>query len=145
MLTSRPEEQNTLFREIMIKRLTVRDSEHIARRIAVDRVRKKDYFYSPDVVAMEKELTEALGTRVAIEHKENGGKLSIDFFGEDDLRSLFNVLEKVLNERESNKENPVAASDAATDGELSSEMLDDRTREEKEVDENEFDPSSFSI
>lgn len=90
MLADRPAEQQTLFREIMLKRLTVRDSESIARRIATDRVRKKEYLYSPDVLAMEKELTEALGTRVAIEGRENGGKVAIDFMNEDDLKAIFN-------------------------------------------------------
>ncbi|HYF12774.1 MAG TPA: ParB/RepB/Spo0J family partition protein, partial [Candidatus Paceibacterota bacterium] len=34
MLVDRPQEQQTLFREILLKRLTVRDTESIARRIA---------------------------------------------------------------------------------------------------------------
>ena len=136
MLTDRPEEQNTLFREIMLKRLTVRDSESIARRIAFDKVRKKEYLYSPEVLAMEKELTEALGTRVAIETKENGGKLSIDFMGEDDLRALFNRLQAKLN--------PVSESAVQQDS-APDISLDDRTAEQKEIDENTFDPSSFSI
>jgi hypothetical protein len=89
MLTERPEEQNTLFREIMLKRLTVRDTESIARRIATDRVRKKEYMYKPEILEMERELSSALGTRVIIEPKDNGGKLTIDFLGEEDLRALF--------------------------------------------------------
>jgi ParB family chromosome partitioning protein len=92
MLVDRPQEQSVLFREILLKRLTVRDTESIARRIAIDRVRKKEYLYTPEIIDMERELTEALGTRVAIEPKEHGGKLSIDFMGEDDLRVLFAAL-----------------------------------------------------
>ena len=64
----------------MLRHLTVRDSESIARRIAVDRVRKKDYLYTPQVAEMERTLTETLGTRVVIDAKESGGKISIDFF-----------------------------------------------------------------
>src|SRR3989338_6926937 len=89
MLSDRAEEQEVLFREIMQKRLTVRDTESIARRIAFDKVRKKEYLYSPEILDMERQLGEALGTRVAIEPKENGGKLSIDFISEDDLQILF--------------------------------------------------------
>jgi ParB family chromosome partitioning protein len=88
MLADRPQEQDTLFREIMLKRLTVRDTEAIARRIATDRVRKKEYMYSPEILQMERDLSEALGTRVAIEPKEHGGKLSIDYMSEEDLRAL---------------------------------------------------------
>jgi hypothetical protein len=47
----------------MLKRLTVRDSEMIARRIAVDKVRKKEYLFAPEILEMERELTSALGTR----------------------------------------------------------------------------------
>lgn len=147
MLIDRPEEQKTLFREIMLKRLTVRDSESIARRIAFDKVRKKEYLYSPEILEMERELTEALGTRVAIEPKEVGGKLSIDFFSEDDLQTLFAALASRIaqkkNEALATQQNADAG--VAADTELPQEQLDDRSRDEKLVDENTFDPNSFSL
>ena len=158
MLIDRPEEQITLFKEIMLKRLTVRDSESIARRIAFDKVRKKEYLYSPDVLAMEKELTEALGTRVAIEHKENGGKLSIDFMTEDDLRTIFNRLATAIEQKISVPAPDLTPRLPSTEGGVgvlvqedptpaaeSEISLDDRTKEQKEIDENTFDPGSFSI
>lgn len=203
MLADRPEEQNTLFREVMLKRLTVRDTESIARRIAYDKVRKKEYLYSPEILDMEKELGEALGTRVAIETKENGGKLIIDFMGEDDLRVIFanlaSRLAKASAEVPSEKSSGLLSSpsdgqagqtfpqehSAAAQPHLGQQNglareqsaairetrgpfdeqgavqptpelvaaapeqlvpeLDDRTREEKERDENTFDPGSFSI
>ncbi|OGG76099.1 hypothetical protein A3A34_00745 [Candidatus Kaiserbacteria bacterium RIFCSPLOWO2_01_FULL_50_24] len=86
MLVDRPEEQMTLFKEIMQKRLTVRDTEQLARRVAVERVRKFDL--TPDLLALEKQLTETLGTRVRIEKKDTGGKIHIDFFSPDDLAHL---------------------------------------------------------
>ena len=149
MLLDRPQEQSVLFREIMLKRLTVRDAESIARRIAFDRVRKREYMYSPEILAMERELTEALGTRVAIEAKENGGKLSIDFMGEDDLRILFAHLSARLNV--ASPELAPQAPSNGQEGELSpptqqaADSLDDRSAEEIAVDENSFDPESFSI
>lgn len=178
MLSDRPEEQNTLFREIMVKRLTVRDTESIARRIAFDKVRKKEYLYSPEILDMERELGEALGTRVAIETKENGGKLVIDFMGEDDLRVIFaNLATKIkagaapapvaaaaVVESQLGQQNGLAspaasaqdeetrgpfdghvAVEPATPPELETSNLDDRSKEEKDKDENTFDPSSFSI
>ena len=141
MLIDRPQEQNTLFREIMLKKITVRDAESIARRIAFDRVRKKEYLYAPEILEMEKELTEKLGTRVAIETKENGGKLSIDFFGEDDLRTLFATLGSLLA-----KKDAVVGEEAAMGSSApGAEALDDRSMQEKEIDENTFNPESFSI
>lgn len=139
MLADRPQEQATLFREILLKHLTVRDTESIARRIAFDRVRKKEYLYSPEILDMERELTEALGTRVAIEPKESGGKLSIDFMSEDDLRTLFAALASRIAQAGASVEAvpPPAEEEAA--------LLDDRSAEEKTLDENSFDPKSFSL
>ncbi|MBI5644546.1 ParB/RepB/Spo0J family partition protein [Candidatus Kaiserbacteria bacterium] len=87
MLTDRPEEQRTLFIEITQRRLTVRDSEALARRVAIERVRRKALI-SPDLLALEKQLSERLGTRVRIEKKDTGGKLMIDFFSPEDLTQL---------------------------------------------------------
>lgn len=86
MLQDKPEEQQTLFQEVMLKKLTVRDTEQLARRVAVDRARKGDL--TPDLLNLERELTDALGTRVRIEKKEQGGKLLIDFFSPEDLANL---------------------------------------------------------
>lgn len=152
MLTDRPAEQEVLFREITLKRLTVRDTESIARRIAFDRVRKKEYLYSPEILSMERELTEALGTRVAIEPKENGGKLSIDFMGEDDLRVLFAALASRIAKAEgpAGVQPPLQADKQAPNpsGEVAprlAEQLDDRSKEEITKDENTFDPNNFSL
>jgi ParB family chromosome partitioning protein len=172
MLSDRKEEQNTLFREIMQKRLSVRDSENIARRIALERVRKKQYLFSPEVIEMERELSQALGTRVAIEPKEHGGKLSIDYTSEDDLRIIFSSLQARLAWVKSASTNPSDSGHADFSAGKSAEVaspslgklpssddlssresadsdtaqpLDDRSKEEKEIDENTFNPSSFSI
>ncbi len=87
MLADRTEEQMTLFKEIVARRITVRDSEQMARRIAVERVRHKALL-SPDLLDLEKRLSESLGTRVRIEKKDTGGKLLIDFFSPEDLTAL---------------------------------------------------------
>jgi ParB family chromosome partitioning protein len=91
MLAERPEEQVTLFKEIVARRLTVRDAEALARRVAIERVRHKA-LVSPDLMTLEKQLSERLGTRVRIEKKDTGGKLHIDFFSPEDLTNLCMVL-----------------------------------------------------
>jgi len=70
----------------------VREAEGIARRIAYDKVRKKDRAIAPEIVEIEEELTEKLGTRVHIERKTIGGKITIDFFSSDDLQNLINLI-----------------------------------------------------
>lgn len=87
MLTDRKEEQGTLYKEILFKKLTVREAEQIARGIAHERARKK-ILPDPEIERIEKELAETLGTRVSIERRQSGGKLVIDFFSHDDLRAL---------------------------------------------------------
>lgn len=96
MLVDRPEEQETLFKEIMFKKLNVRDAEGIARRIAFEKARKQ---MDPDLVDLEEKLKESLGTRVRIEKKDEGGKLTIDFFSQDDLKMLFDILTKKQSQK----------------------------------------------
>lgn len=93
MLMDRQAEQKTLFKDIVDKKLTVRDTESLARRIAVDKSRKGDL--TPELLTLERELTDALGTRVRIEKKEQGGKLLIDFFSAEDLANIRKFLARV--------------------------------------------------
>lgn len=87
MLTDRPEEQTVLFKEIVIKRITVREAEAFARNAAKDRVRKKSLI-DPALAELERKFKETLGTKVYIEKKENGGRIMIDFFNNDDIQAL---------------------------------------------------------
>jgi ParB family chromosome partitioning protein len=90
MLAEKKEEQAVLFKEITDKHMTVREAEQIARRIAVERARKADL--TPELLSLEKQLTEKLGTRVRIEQKEKGGKVLIDFFSPEDLAQLVAIV-----------------------------------------------------
>lgn len=99
MLGDRPEEQMVLFREIMQRKMTVREAEGIARRIAYDKVRKKEYVFSPDIIEMEEKLTEALGTRVQIEAGQAGGKIHIDYFSESDLRNILEFIKTSFDKK----------------------------------------------
>jgi len=85
MLIDRREEQETLFKEIIFKKLNVREAENIARHIAVERARK---LVDHELIDIEDKFKEKLGTRVRIEKREDGGRLLIDFFNKDDLRAL---------------------------------------------------------
>jgi ParB family chromosome partitioning protein len=89
MLTDRAEEQETIFREILLKKMSVREVERIVRKIATDKVRKKQHSdIDSHLIEIEKEFTETLGTRVQIQKTEFGGKLTIDYFSEDDLSAI---------------------------------------------------------
>ena len=93
MLNDRPEEQDTIFREILLKKLSVREVERVARKIATDKVRKKAWEGTDvELIAIEKQFTETLGTRVQIQKTDYGGKVTIDYFSEDDLQKLLELM-----------------------------------------------------
>lgn len=96
MLGDRPQEQMTLFKEIVIKRLSVREAERISRKIAYDKARKKDYVNNPELLDIEERLTEKLGTRVQIEQKDFGGRVTIDYFSTNDLRNFLDLVNQSL-------------------------------------------------
>lgn len=163
MLADRPEEQMVVFKEIVYKKITVREAEQIGRKIAFERARKKEYMPDPELVKLEEDLAGSLGTRVHIERRDTGGKLVIDFFTNDDLRTILDLLKnnqtKLPQEmmdrfiaaqklaegtgietkvEEPAMENPVVA-DAVTDLENNPDFMDDRSKDEKKDDEESED------
>lgn len=154
MLGDRKEEQLTLFKEIIFKKLNVRESERIARRIAVEKVRKIGLI-DPEVAEFEAELTEVLGTRVQIEKREVGGKIVIDFFSNDDVRNFMKRLHAEIQETaESGK--PKAESVSVPLGETPAEAAapaqpDDLAEGgaeevmEKDPDEDLYNVKNFSL
>lgn len=117
MLQSRPEEQMVVFKEVVLKKLNVREAELIARRIATDRARRPA---QPEVVAIERELTDAFGTRVLIQQQNGkGGRIVISFLSPEDLQSILGV----VKERR-------AAEAGAVEGVAPPPVLQDETIEE---------------
>ncbi len=96
MLASRPEELNTLFKEIVLKKTSVRMVEQLVRRIAQDKIRVHNK--TPEMMELEKSLTETLGTRVVIENRPNGGRVLIEFFSPEDLS---NIVSSIAAQQES--------------------------------------------
>ena len=160
MLIDRPEEQLVLFKEIMLKRMTVRETEGIARRIAFVKIRKHDKVIAPDIVEMEEKLTEALGTRVSIEAKEKGGKIHIDYFNESDLRNILERIKESFEEKmkelkavsAEQKDDISNATALLVEEDVAPEVtpavtLDDRSSEEKKKFEEEefYDINNFTV
>lgn len=138
MLASRPEEQETLFKEIMFKKLNVREAEAIARGIAVDRIRKKERLNDPEIDLMVARLNDALGTRVFIEKREKGGKVVIDFF---DQESLHNILDIISKKKEEEKKVPEVVEDAK----MEEVIKEEEVAEEKNEDEGLYSVKNFSL
>jgi ParB family chromosome partitioning protein len=140
MLIDRPEEQKVLFQDIMLHKMNVRDAELAARKIAIERVRKFNASVDPEICALEEKFAESLGTRVKIEKKENGGKLTIEFFSNDDLEDILKML----------KQNQEVMGDQTQESE-GDKIPDDRTpveikiAEDTPIEEDLYSIKNFSI
>ncbi|MFA5778452.1 MAG: ParB/RepB/Spo0J family partition protein [Candidatus Paceibacterota bacterium] len=146
MLTDHPEEQLVLFKEIIYKKITVREAERLARKIAYDRVRKKEFMPDPEITELEEEFQEKLGTRVHIDRKELGGQIKIDFFSTEDLRTILDLIHKSEIEKRPIEmlENHIAQNNLEKEEII--EAVDDRTKEETEKDETDlYNISNFSV
>lgn len=95
MLIDRPAEQMVLFKEILNKKVTVREAERAARNIAVERVRRPLQQSNPEIVEIEVKLQEMLGERVHVEQDVVGGRILISFLTPDELKGIFNQLQTV--------------------------------------------------
>lgn len=148
MLVDRPQEQMTLFKEIMFRRLTVRETESIARGIAVEKSRKAKAGANAELMEFEKKLSEVLHTRVQIEPRQKGGKITIDFFSPEDLKAIMDAMQSggsassVAGAGVASVAAAVAAVPAAPADSAIAESpvpLDDRSKEEKAQDDNTED------
>jgi ParB family transcriptional regulator, chromosome partitioning protein len=168
MLKDNPDERTVLFKEILYKKISVREAERLARLVARDKVRKKKLLPDPEVEAMEGKMQEALGTRVHIDKKEKGGVIKIDFFSNEDLQTILGLINSVESQGrdamlarhiELNTPKPtefesgiaeleIANSESVDvvsgheEGELEHEaedIVEDRTKEEKDESDKEVD------
>jgi len=146
MLVDRPEEQEKLYQEILGRKMTVREAEGIARRIAQDRARKKERMFDPNILNMEKNLAETLGTRVQIEKNEKGGKITIDFFSDGDLETIVNTI-RAREAAAASSVPPPVPEEAAAETLTGEPPIDDRPKEEIKKEENEdlYNVKNFSI
>jgi ParB family chromosome partitioning protein len=164
MLKDRTDEQQVLFKEILFKKISVREAERLARLVAKDKVRKKELLPDPEVEAMENKMREALGTRVHIDRKESGGQIKIDFFSNEDLHTILDLINSVesqgkhammerfiqQNTPDESENDPEEASVEEVEEEHEMEdLMEDRTKEEQEESDKEVDDlyniSNFSL
>lgn len=138
MLIDRPAEQATFFKEIITRRMSVRDAEQTARRIATEKTRKPDL--TPELLLLERELTEKLGTRVRIEKKDQGGKVLIDFFSVDDLANI----REILSRQTALVAQPAPVASAPADA-SASETQPTPVVEEKKEEDDLYSISNFSV
>ena len=108
MLAERPAEMEVLFKDISKGGVSVRDAERIARRIAVEKVRRHDYV-DPEVRVAEERLADKLGTKVLIEGRANsdGGRILINFKSKEDLMAIIVALDNDVSRDTTENVEPV--------------------------------------
>jgi len=90
------EKQILLFGEILKKKLSVRQTEAVAKKILnsfskKSKTKNKKEAY---LVDLENKISEALGTRVRLTRKREKGKLIIEFFSQEELDNLVDRIMK---------------------------------------------------
>ena len=81
-----------LLERVVAEQLSVRETEALAREMNAARQRAAQVLPDPDVVRLEDEFRQALGTRVRLVKGRRGGRLVIHFFSEDELQGLYQAI-----------------------------------------------------
>jgi ParB family chromosome partitioning protein len=84
--------QRRVAREVIRLGLSVRETEALVRREGTPRAAPAPKRVDPNTRAAEERLRLALGTRVRIIRRGNGGRIEVDFGTEDELQRLFEKL-----------------------------------------------------
>ncbi|MGD8358809.1 MAG: ParB/RepB/Spo0J family partition protein [Lysobacterales bacterium] len=80
-------------REVVRKRLSVRDTENLVRRLQQSKKQKGHRRVDPDIQRLQNQLGETLGARVHIQHQASGkGKLVISYNSTDEFEGIIDRL-----------------------------------------------------
>lgn len=89
-----PEKQRALYELILKNNLTVRDTENKVREVTIHTHKRKIIKQTdPQLQDLEDKIQQKLGTKVKIKKRGTSGKITIDFFSEEE----FNKIIKILN------------------------------------------------
>lgn len=83
--------QLELFRLVVAKRLSVRETETLAGA-ARPASRRRSRPADPQALALESELRQALGTKVIVKSRRKGGRIIIEYFSIEDLGRIVQLL-----------------------------------------------------
>jgi len=97
MIDDNPDKQMKLYKEIVDRKISVRQAEK-ASRIIIDEGKEPSEAIGvmPEIREIEKKLSDTLGTKVHVELLRDKGKISINFFSGNELNAFIN---KIINDR----------------------------------------------
>ena len=85
---SNQEKQLALFKLTVQKGLTVRQIEERAKEVVISEHTRKVRKPDPDIQEKEKQLSEALGTKVKIKKKNGSGQVLVDFYSNEEFEAV---------------------------------------------------------
>jgi ParB family chromosome partitioning protein len=96
MLTLAPEQQMQVARQVVARSLSVRQTESLVRQLQQEKPDSSKVAkpgVDPNIRALQDDLAERLGTRVAINHGQRGqGKLVIEYSSLDELDGILGLI-----------------------------------------------------
>ena len=84
---------NKIWRTILDKDLSVRASENLFKKTI--KQQKSRNSKSKQLLEVENQLIQTLGTKVNIKHKKNSGSIEIFYFSEDDLDRIIDLINSI--------------------------------------------------
>ncbi len=86
------QEQLMLCNKIVSKGLSVRETERFTQVFANKKPRKSRIFSDPNILSLEQELSQFLGSKVRIIKSNKKGRIEIEFYTEKDLERIVTLL-----------------------------------------------------
>jgi ParB family transcriptional regulator, chromosome partitioning protein len=99
-----PEEQLFVAEAVLRRSATVRGTERlVARQLGIGRVRRRRRaagmaVSSPAIEDLQNRLQQHLGTHVTLHHGEKGGRIEIEYYGDEDLHRILAALGIAVSE-----------------------------------------------
>lgn len=92
-----PELQYTIATKIFDEKLSVRETEKLIKSLqnpqaAVEKEKPSNDFIYKDI---EEKIKAILGTKVTVDHKNNKGKISIEYYSNEELERILSLLESI--------------------------------------------------
>ncbi|QSX07571.1 ParB/RepB/Spo0J family partition protein [Alkalibacter rhizosphaerae] len=99
ILSLEGEKRQILLERILKDKLSVREAEKLVQTLKKDKPVKKEKDPNPAldrlfIQDLEEQLQHVFGTKVNIQEKNNRGKIEIEFYGNDDLERIMELLSK---------------------------------------------------
>lgn len=100
LMAGGPVQQQALFKKILKEGISVREAERAARSNQeqgssngqAESSKETPRTTDPNLTALEQKLSERLGTPVTLHSKEQGGKMVVEYYSDDDLQRVLDVI-----------------------------------------------------